>query len=38
MHDDPIVYSLTDRGSWVSFAAIAFCWVAASLDFEPHLR
>jgi 4-hydroxybenzoate polyprenyltransferase len=37
MHDDPIVYSLTDRGSWVSFAAIALCWLAASLGLAPHL-
>jgi 4-hydroxybenzoate polyprenyltransferase len=37
MHDDPIVYSLTDRGSWMSFAALAFCWAAASLGLAPHL-
>lgn len=37
MHDDPIVYSLTDRGSWASFAAIALCWLAASLGLAPHL-
>jgi 4-hydroxybenzoate polyprenyltransferase len=37
MHDDPIVYSLADRGSWISFAAIALCWLAASLGLAPHL-
>jgi 4-hydroxybenzoate polyprenyltransferase len=37
MHDDPIVYSLTDRGSWISFAAIGLCWAAASMGLAPHL-
>lgn len=37
MHDDPIVYSLRDRGSWVSFGAIVLCWTCASLGLPPNL-
>ena len=29
MHDDPLVFSLRDPASWVTFAAIAVVWAAA---------
>jgi 4-hydroxybenzoate polyprenyltransferase len=36
MHDDPIVYSLSDRASWLCFAVIGLCWINASLGLTPN--
>jgi 4-hydroxybenzoate polyprenyltransferase len=38
MHDDPVVYSLADKASWLSFAVIAICWINASLGLGPYLH
>ncbi len=37
MRDDPVVYSLRDRASWLSFVVIAICWINASLGLGPYL-
>lgn len=29
MHDDPVVYSLKDRTSWIVIVSMAFVWIAA---------
>ena len=32
MHDDPLVYSVKDRTSWIVFALMAFTWIVAHLS------